>query len=486
MGNSFHVGETPGFLVDVGGGYLGAGSFIESPLVRRHRFVAKQDSGRAGTVLVLTSIGLVSIVGMMFVVLESGRVVAKLRHVQNSADSAALAAALTLVRGQSSSSARSSANSYVSQYNSLAGANVTVSIPPASGPYAGRTGFVETRVVFPVETPLMQAIGGPAFASIHARAVAGLRSDSCRGMVIALDKRVTPGFNCVGNGQFSIEGECITNSQGWGVTENYQSVSGALNGYAASVSGNGCMRADSIRVCGGVNNPAGFQPYTPGGGTPLRCQSDLYPDPFINLPTPTVSTGVINVDRGSISMTSSNSTRTFAPGIYTNIRITSGTSTFQPGIYVIRGGELRITGGTCRASGCMFYITTEDYDPNSGLPDCQDGEGAPLTSSTHRGGVTITSNALLNGLDNSNSPFDGMLVYCRRKNDSAINVAGNASAGNCTGTVYSKWSQLTLSGQGTFNTQFVVGCVKWSGNGNMTLRAGGYKLGKSNLVHLVE
>jgi hypothetical protein len=37
-----------------------------------------------------------------------------------------------------------------------------------------------------------------------------------------------------------------------------------------------------------------------------------------------------------------------------------------------------------------------------------------------------------------------------------------------------------------FNTQFVVGNVKWSGNGNMTIMASGYDLAKGNVVYLVE
>jgi hypothetical protein len=54
------------------------------------------------------------------------------------------------------------------------------------------------------------------------------------------------------------------------------------------------------------------------------------------------------------------------------------------------------------------------------------------------------------------------------------------------GTIYSKWSQLTLTGQGVFNTQFVIGNVKWSGNGDMLLSPSGYEFAKAGLVYLVE
>jgi hypothetical protein len=138
----------------------------------------------------------------------------------------------------------------------------------------------------------------------------------------------------------------------------------------------------------------------------------------------------------------------------------------------------------------MFYITTTDYDPITGLPDANDRESTPLQSASQRGGASVTTNATLQGLNlpssNPGSIYNGMLIHLRRRNDMPVAVAGNATAGQVTGTVYAKWSQLTLTGQGVFNTQFVVGNVKWSGNGNMTLMASGYDLAKGNLVYLVE
>jgi hypothetical protein len=153
---------------------------------------------------------------------------------------------------------------------------------------------------------------------------------------------------------------------------------------------------------------------------------------------------------------------------------------------VITGGELKITGGTVVADGVMFYITLKDYNPSTGLPDSGDGETLPPTNNAQRGGITVTSNATLRALNNPASPFHGMLFYLRRINDSAVTVAGNATSGRVVGTIYSKWSQLTLTGQGIFNTQFVIGNVKWSGNGNMTLSPSGYEFAKAGLVYLVE
>ncbi|MFN6105482.1 MAG: pilus assembly protein TadG-related protein [Planctomycetaceae bacterium] len=458
--------------------------------MQRHRPCSVSPASRQGTVLVLTSVGLVAMVGMMFLVFETGRAMAKVRQVQNASDASALAAAQILVRRQSNSLATATANQYVTEFNDLSGATVTVSMPPTSGPYAGRLGYAESKVRCDSATPLLRSMGIANSANLTSRAVAGYRSVAAADLVIALDRQATPGLNCVGNGQLIIDGGCITNSQGWGVDENGGNVDGYANGYAGNIGSNGSFKGRSFKICGGVNNPAGFQPYIAGGDSPLKCRAGLYPDPLINLPTPTVATGVVNIDRGRIRVSSTSYTGTFNPGIYSEINVSGGTVTLNPGIYVINGGELKVTGGTFRAQGVMFYITTNDYDPNTGLPDANDRESAPLRSGAQRGGASVTSDATLHALSlpssNPGSIFNGVLVYLRRANDMPVAVAGNATAGQVTGTIYAKWSQLTLTGQGVFNTQFVVGNVKWSGNGNMTIMASGYDLAKGNLVYLVE
>ena len=446
----------------------------------------RADASRRGTILIMTSAGLIAMVGMMLLVMQSGLMMDLRRRAQNATDAAALAAAQALVRQQSSQQATADANDFINNYHGLSGAAVAVSMPPVTGPYAGRMGYCETRVQLESSGGLFSMFSGQSGSPVRARAVAGYRSVSSSEMVIALDRRATTGLNCVGNGELRIDGGCITNSQGWGVDESGVAVAGTVNGYAGNIGSNGSFTGRSFRICGGVNSPAGFRPWVPGGDNPLHCRSNLVPDPLLFLPTPTVSNGVINVDRGRVSISSTGYTGTLSPGIYSNIAISGGTVTFQPGIYVIRGGELKITGGNVTGRGVMFYITMNDYQPGTGLPDSQDLETLPVTSNAKRGGISVTSSPTLTGYNNQDSPFHGMLFYLRRRNDSAVTVAGNAVAGQVVGTVYSKWSQLTLTGQGVFNTQFVVGNVKWSGNGNMTLTATGYDLAKASLVYLVE
>ena len=55
-----------------------------------------------------------------------------------------------------------------------------------------------------------------------------------------------------------------------------------------------------------------------------------------------------------------------------------------------------------------------------------------------------------------------------------------------TGTIYAKWANFDLSGQGEYNAQFVVGSMAISGNAIVTINATGKNFGKANLVFLVE
>jgi Flp pilus assembly protein TadG len=443
------------------------------------------SDNRSGTVLVITAVGLLSIVGMMGIALDTGLMLGRYRQAYNAADAAALAAAQALIQNESVGEANSAGERFVTGYNNLNGATVSIRIPPSSGPYAGDTNFAEAIVSNPSETRLMQALGAGGTNQLKARAVAGHEETKAKAGVIALNPAVTPGIGSTGQGMLSVNGIVITNSLGGGVDQNGAVVSG-LNGSGASVTGQGVIRAGKVKVAGGVNSPAGFIPRDAATTNHLECRNPIYSDPLRRLRTPNVTNGVNPTSRGLLKVSSTNARVTAQPGIYSSIEISTGTVTFNPGIYVIRGGQLRITGGNVTARGCMFYLTALDYDPYTGLPDVHDGEThTPLPNNTN-GGVTITSIATMSGITDPTSPFCGMLIYMRRNNSSQVEITGNCNEDQMTGTVYAKWSQLKLSGQGVMNVQFCVGNVRWSGNSSMTIDCNGRNIGRARVTFLVE
>ena len=125
---------------------------------------------RRGTILVVTSVGAGAMVGMLLLIMETGMIMDTRRRAQNAIDSAALAAAQTLVRQQTTASATAEATTFIQQHNGLAGGTVSLHMPPISGPYAGRYGYCEARIQKHSENTLFSSFSGAIAPSVNARA----------------------------------------------------------------------------------------------------------------------------------------------------------------------------------------------------------------------------------------------------------------------------------------------------------------------------
>jgi Flp pilus assembly protein TadG len=441
----------------------------------------------SGAILAIVAILLPVLLGMVGLVIDGGLLMAAHRQARNAADAGALAAAMDLLAGRASSVAGHTATTYVQQYNGMQNSQVTVNIPPASGPHKGSWDYAEVIVSRPSPTIFIQVLGLNADPVVVGRSVAGYRPIQSPVRVLALNPAARPGLDVGGGGSVLVNGPVATNSEGGGVDQFGQSVANGNTGTAASVSNNATFRATSIRTVGGVNNPANFQHWdTMLSGTPLRAKSGPQPDPFMYLPPPTTATGADPTDRGSVNITG-NVTATLLPGVYSSLAINSGTITIAPGIYIIRGGDLKITEQDVVADGVMFYLTGSDYDVHTGYPDVTDYEAKPPASGNASfGSATINAGLHFTAYDDPSSPFHGMLFYQRRLNTREFSIQGNSAAGDLKGTIYAKWASLKISGQGTYNAQFVTGSLTTSGNGTVTILDGGGLIGRSNQVFLVE
>ncbi|MCY2965985.1 MAG: pilus assembly protein TadG-related protein, partial [Planctomycetota bacterium] len=90
--------------------------------MKSHVAVPRPLECRSGTILVLTSVVLLTIVGMLGLVLDSGLMMAQYRQIQNAADAAALAAAQSLIDGKTETASKTVGVSFVTNYNALPGA----------------------------------------------------------------------------------------------------------------------------------------------------------------------------------------------------------------------------------------------------------------------------------------------------------------------------------------------------------------------------
>jgi Flp pilus assembly protein TadG len=451
---------------------------------------------RPGQTLILFSLLLPIVLGMTGLVIDGGLLMAAQRQVQNAADAAALAGAMDRMRGQTSAVAGATATTFVknTQYNNLPDATVVVNIPPLSGTYAGDNRYVEAIVTNPLRTTLIQVLGINPNQQVQARAVAGTETNLSGTGAIALDRSALPGVSIGGGGHLIVHGTVVDNSEGAGLDENNHWIDLGMKSYAATTGNGATLQATDIYVAGGVDVPANYQADTAGGPNPLHAGVLPQPDPLKNTPVPRAGLpGVDTTNRGSFQAT--NGTHTINPGVYSSIKITNNARvTFNPGVYIIKvagngNNALSITGGAqVTGDGVTIYNTGSDFDVTTGLPDSNDGENAPpAPGNANFGDITINGSMVnLKGLNNPASPFDGLLIYQRRRNTKEINVQGNGSNSTLDGTVYAKWANIKLAGSGQYGAQFFAGTISVSGNGNFVFDYSGKRIAKSEQVFLVE
>ncbi len=422
---------------------------------------------REAKILIVSAMLLPVLLGMVGLVIDGGIMMASYRQVYNAADAAALAAAMDKARGKSNADAIATATVFVKEHNKLAKASpLTINIPPASGPYAGDSKYVEAIIGQPVTTTFIHILKSvKQEQSVTARAVAGVEPVSPGQGVITLGSapKGGKGLQVTGGATLSVDGGILVNAEG---------------GSAGFATNNSVVQARDIQVVGGVNNPDNFKAYTSGDRSPLNTGATPAPDPLENLAAPTTASGVNPTVRSST--VGKSGTTTFNPGIYTSdISVSNGnTVVFNEGIYVFKGASLKVTGGSVSTAGkgAMFYLTSSKYDPASGDPG----------SAGSWGSLSITGGTVnMSQYSNSASPYDGMLFFQNRDNASDMKITGN-SAVNVKGTVYAKSSELSVSGQGDWNTQFIVGSTSVSGQGKVSIKYAGQNLAKANQPFLVE
>jgi Flp pilus assembly protein TadG len=508
-------------------------------LFRRGRRIRTNAKSRRGVVLVVFAVLLIALLGMVGLVVDGANLASGHRQTQNAADAAALAAAMDRMRGRTMQEATTTANTFVVTHNGLTNATSEVNSPPSSGPYAGQSSYVEVIVTYPMTTYIAHVVGFAQNQTVTARAVAGYEAHSAGEGVAVLNPNAKPGVAVNGAGSIlRVNGRINVNSGGGGMDEFGATVldnSGANGTVAANGNPSGIYATD-FRIVGGVDDRTKFYPYDSGDTLSLHCRELEEPDPLLELPTPYFNNGVDSRVRGDVSVTNNNITGLDSdsalqnhvatagesvagglytatagevilyPGVYRSLSITGGKVYFIPGIYVISPNKnvqnaFQINGGTVVARKVLFYNTSVSYNPSTGSPDSGDREDStPLPNTEFAGSFQINAGMQFSPIDTTavnyaslysgarpvSSDFDGMLFYQRRRHQSSITIAGNAADGALAGTLYAKWSRVTITGQGTYNAQFIVGSILVNGNGNVTVLSAGGARGRAHRIYLVE
>src|SRR5262249_10645003 len=156
---------------------------------------------------------------------------------------------------------------------------------------------------------------------------------------IALDPRADrPGLSVQGGALLRVRNAVIVNSRGKGIDQNRDQVPSVYNQYAVATGNNARIYAAYLQVAGGVDVLDNIYNIDEFPGTPpltartapfpLFARAPQAPDPLRTLPVPRVGGQTRPFDPVKVT---SGETRTFTPGIYSDIVVNGGTANFEPG-----------------------------------------------------------------------------------------------------------------------------------------------------------
>jgi hypothetical protein len=301
------------------------------------------DRAEEGQALVLGALALVVLVLMAGLGVDVGYLRYEKLQMQKAADAGALAGASELIYGTSglamvAAKNDTKANGFTDGNN---GVTVTVNIPPASGPWAGNSSYVEV-IVAQAEPTFFMRVGGFNTVNVSSRAVASsiASSDAC---IYALDP--TDSGSLVVQGRVDVNSNC-------GIRVNSSSAS------AFEKRGSGDITVSpqvaGIGIVGDISQGgSGTIDPTPVTGIPG------FGDPLANVPAPTP--GQCYGDGQQLVINKPNQTvqqGTYCGGIAINGVI--GPVTFTPNsTFILMGGGLTVTGGQpiLIGNGVTFYNT---------------------------------------------------------------------------------------------------------------------------------
>lgn len=374
-------------------------------------------SDRSGSMIVLFALAAPIALGLAALGTEGGALYEKKAAVQAAADQAAVSAA---------NSFNSSNTAYTIEGKAVAaqmgfvdgegGVTVTVNSPPASGPSAGKAGYVEVIISLP-QPPMLSRLFHPANYTIGGRAVAQYGGPAC---VLALDPTVKSALLA--------NGSTIVNMPKCNIVSDSNASDSLTVGGSASVTVNAAI------AVGGINATSGLvDNYNLAGAATV-------PNPYAGLSVPATW------DSGSAQTIPSTPTATLSPGWYSGFTVNSSQRvTLKPGVYYIdgAGGDLKINAGAvATGTGVTFVLTSSSSKvpavsingsatvnitaPTSGSALGIDSAGVVIFQDPNVG-----SKQSLNINGNSNTYFGGAIVAPA----AAIGFEGTGVSGtghNCT------------------------------------------------------
>lgn len=241
----------------------------------KSRSLLRRPDTRRGAVSVLVAVSLTLLVGVMALSVESGRMYDLRRRTQSASDTAALAAATSMYRTAMDTEgvleeqdpgviAREVAR--LNGFNSDTMNQVVVSIPPRSGAFAGREGFVQVEIEARLKRTF-SAVFGKENLTVRTSSVAGGTILPTSASLLVLEPKKDKALKLKGEDtRLTTEGDIFVNS---------------TSKKAVQLDKKAQLSADTIVVSGGMDRKS--KGFFEGD---LLTGAEPTPDPYADLPTP--------------------------------------------------------------------------------------------------------------------------------------------------------------------------------------------------------
>ncbi len=386
-----------------------------------------KERGQALIVIVLAIVGLAGMAGL---VIDGGNAFLDRRNAQNAADSAALAAAVSRVRGTSGQSMSGAALSVAAQngYDNNGVSNtVEVHQPPTGGPYKDNDEYVQVVITSHVKTYFARVVGWQQLTN-RVEVIARTKTPEVREIlngqaVISL----APNSDCNNKKAFWVHGEATLDITGGGVFVN-----SANNQCAFIQNGSGSIRIRDNHQINVVGAATIQKPQLLTPGVTVGVASTSYPPPFFMPKFGCGGEAVVSED--GTSMTSGSWDDIFPP---------PGVAHLEPGAYCLsKGMDIQ---GDLEGSNVVFKITDGDI---------------------HWSG---TANIQLTAP--SKGDQKGLLIYVPMDNPNKI-VLNAGEESNIRGTILAPASEIHLNGNDSkagFKSQIIGYTINVNGDSNVII-----------------
>jgi hypothetical protein len=453
----------------------------------------KPRSQERGQALIIIALAVVGLFGFSALAIDGSRVFSDRRHAQNAADTAALAAALAKIRGESFTVAgveRAKSNGYLTDANSKVEINLcndpAITTACQGIPTVGEldkqnpANYIQVKITSTIPATFGRVVGRNEFTSVLTSiAYAGPVEPQplVNGNALAAMNRDEMDA-IFGGGTMSLR---VDNS---GIFSNSRYTDAGCQHGSMRTGGTGTFQvATSIQVAGSFCQGGVSQVI----GPVLKTSSIDYP-PTITIPIPNLSCGGTPQAKTQ-DVFNGITTDTYYPGSYGNFNLDPRNPVnFSPGTYCFSSG-LTLNGPAVIANSAQFLFTGGEFKVNGSKFTCNDllvhvkgGQGIDFagTSSILCNNVTFilsSGGVTWNGaIENrmfapTGGDYKGVLLYMPYPNDNAIKINGNSS-NQLTGSIIAVASPITVNGNDWttgLHSQIIGNTVNLNGNGTMVI-----------------